>query len=513
MWDGALRSVVFEPQSQALAVSCGSRESRQHDRTFPSFGPSLNALHVLRSLVLSFLLVGLLGLRAPAHERLVRSSPAAGDSLAAAPSELRLIFSSRVQLAFSGLELLDADGRAIPLGALRSPADSATVLVADVMRALAPGRYTVAWRTGGADGHPVRGRYEFVVLGAVPVRSDSASRDSTGASASAGHADHENHAADAADAIAPTGESDTSTDAPLQAAVRWLAFATIVGVVGVAVFQRLVLPAAAVAGSPELVAGADRNARVVGSLLASLLLVAVVARLVAQWAALGGPDADAQIGRVLTTTEWGWGWMLQLSGAAAALASLVAGGRSRLARGLLIAGVVALCVSPALSGHAAATGALAPLTIAADALHVLGAGAWVGTLFVLVVAGIPAALALPAGGRGPAAALLVHRFSPIALVAASLLVASGVASAWVHLGSLDALLGTAYGRTLLVKLALVALVAALGAFHWRRARPALGTEDAARGLRRTAAVELAIAAVVLAVTAVLVATPPPGDGP
>jgi copper transport protein len=140
---------------------------------------------------------------------------------------------------------------------------------------------------------------------------------------------------------------------------------------------------------------------------------------------------------------------------------------------------------------------------------VIGAGAWIGSLLVLVLAGVPAALALSAGERGSAVALLVNRFSPVALGAATVLVASGAVSAWAHLGSVAALLGTPYGRTLVVKLALVALVAALGAFHWRRARPALGTEDGARRLRRSAAAELAIAALVLLVTAILVATPPP----
>jgi copper transport protein len=115
-----------------------------------------------------------------------------------------------------------------------------------------------------------------------------------------------------------------------------------------------------------------------------------------------------------------------------------------------------------------------------------------------------------AGGRVAAAAALVGAFSPWALACAAVAAATGGVSAWLHLGAPAAFWSTAYGRTLLVKLALVAPVAATGAYNWRRLRPALaaGREDVTRLLARTATVELVVAALVLAATAVLVATPP-----
>jgi putative copper export protein len=53
------------------------------------------------------------------------------------------------------------------------------------------------------------------------------------------------------------------------------------------------------------------------------------------------------------------------------------------------------------------------------------------------------------------------------------------------------------------------VVAALGAWNWRRVRPRLGSEDSVAEIRRSSAMELAVAAVVLAVTAVLVNLPAP----
>ena len=106
----------------------------------------------------------------------------------------------------------------------------------------------------------------------------------------------------------------------------------------------------------------------------------------------------------------------------------------------------------------------------------------------------------------------MRAFSPVALVCAGLTAATGVLSAWVHLPALDALWTTRYGWFLLGKLALLSLVAALGAYNWRRVAPALGDATGSVRLRRSARAELAVGGAVLLVTAILVATPTPLDG-
>jgi putative copper export protein len=147
-------------------------------------------------------------------------------------------------------------------------------------------------------------------------------------------------------------------------------------------------------------------------------------------------------------------------------------------------------------------------------LHVLFGGLWIGTLFVLVVAGIAAVLRDgPAGPRrGAIVADMVNGFSPLALVASGLLVLFGVTTAWQHLRVLRALWTTPYGYALLAKLSVVLVVFALGAWNWRRRRPALGSDAGAHAIRRSATAELAAAAVVLACTAVLVSLPSPREG-
>jgi putative copper export protein len=144
-------------------------------------------------------------------------------------------------------------------------------------------------------------------------------------------------------------------------------------------------------------------------------------------------------------------------------------------------------------------------------LHVIGGSLWLGTLFVMATAGLPAALhhQVPSEHRGPAVAWLVRAFSPLALTGASLLALTGIITAVRHVKYWSALWTTPYGYTLDVKLAFVATVAALGWWNWQRAKPRLGDELAARQLHTSARYELIVAGLVLLITGVLVSLPTP----
>jgi putative copper export protein len=151
-------------------------------------------------------------------------------------------------------------------------------------------------------------------------------------------------------------------------------------------------------------------------------------------------------------------------------------------------------------------------------IHVLAAGLWIGTLFVLVTAGLSALLRneTTRERRGVIAADLVNGFSPLALTMGAIVVLFGVITAWRHLHVLSNLWTTPYGITLIVKLVFVVAVFALGAWNWRRQRPMLGSEPAAAAIRRSARAELTVAGVVLVITSLLVSLPaprPPGAAP
>jgi methionine-rich copper-binding protein CopC len=80
-----------------------------------------------------------------------------------APREISLSFNEAVSVALSRLTLLDAAQRAVKLDSLRHAPGDAKTLTAKVLGALRPGRYSVKWQAGGADGHPMRGEYTFTV--------------------------------------------------------------------------------------------------------------------------------------------------------------------------------------------------------------------------------------------------------------------------------------------------------------------------------------------------------------
>jgi putative copper export protein len=146
-----------------------------------------------------------------------------------------------------------------------------------------------------------------------------------------------------------------------------------------------------------------------------------------------------------------------------------------------------------------------------NAVHILAASTWLGTLLVLVLVGIRGLIRSNATGaqRAELVADLVNSFSPLALSASTIVAITGATTAWLHLKRISALWTTSYGIALMVKLVLVLIVVVLGAWNWKRVRPSLGTEGTEHTIRRSATMELSFAALVLLATSVLVTLPSP----
>lgn len=465
------------------------------------------------------------------HGALRRSAPAKGAVLRRVPRELRLTFTEPVERAVARLTLAHADGRLIALGNVIVPADSATQLVAEIQGGLTVGRYTVRWQVAGTDGHPVRGDFTFDVApgadGAVApggsINTDSASR-ATGEPAPVGTApvgaiaEATPHAAMIHHDTTsfPVSEGAFDVGGPAYVAIRWFTYLAVLGLIGAAVFRFAVLRRIArdgEAAADTLIPHAAEASASVGAVSSGLLLVAAALRLVAQTAAMHGLADGLQPAAMLpmiTKTTWGVGWLLLVAAGVIGLVGFLGARRHESWgwRTALVAGGLAT-VALALSGHAVAVPGWQGVTVTADMLHVIGAGGWIGSLGVLLIAGVPAARRLEPTLRDAAVATLVRAFSPVALIAAALVSGTGLIAAWLHVGTVAALWSSEYGRLLLIKLAVVALVAITGAYNWRRVLPKLGEETGTVRVQRSARVEMAIAVVVLIITAILVATSPP----
>jgi methionine-rich copper-binding protein CopC len=98
---------------------------------------------------------------AQAHAHLVKASPAENAAVAA-PSAIHLQFSERLEPKFSGVELMKADGAAVPV-ASQVPAKDTKSIHAVPKAALAPSAYMVMWHIVSADGHKMKGQYNFTV--------------------------------------------------------------------------------------------------------------------------------------------------------------------------------------------------------------------------------------------------------------------------------------------------------------------------------------------------------------
>ncbi|HEY0918783.1 copper resistance D family protein, partial [Devosia sp.] len=155
----------------------------------------------------------------------------------------------------------------------------------------------------------------------------------------------------------------------------------------------------------------------------------------------------------------------------------------------------------AATGHA---GAAEPqwLTRPAVFLHAAGIAFWAGAL---------PALATLLRHRSAEAAAALRRFSLAAPFAVLPLIVAGATLALVQVRAPEALVATAYGRVLMVKLALLVVLFGLAAFNrWRLTRPALAGEGAAtRTLVRVIAVEAVLIVAVLGAVATWRFTPPP----
>jgi putative copper export protein/methionine-rich copper-binding protein CopC len=469
------------------------------------------------SLVAFLALIALPALPSPAfaHAHLQGTKPASGATVSVAPSQLVLTFSESPALAMSALRLFGPDSTPVALGAVTHDAGVRT-LTARITGPLVAGRYTVEWQTAGDDGHVQHGSYQFVIAeGAAGFAPATAMRSDTLRRGSASLPD----VSILDSAVGPTSHTGFDASSPLYVLIRWVQFAALLLVIGAVAFRWLILPRAGAGLSEPAVLALMLGAARAGSWGAWLLAEAAVARLVAQAATLHGAGYmtdRAVIVPMLTSTIWGHAWILQIVAAIIAIVALRMVRRdatSTPAWSIAALAAIALAIVPALSGHAIATRQQAPIAVTADTFHVLGAGAWLGTLAVMLIAGLPIMARESAEGRTGALSRMVNAFSPLALGCAAVVVFTGVIAARYHLGSWGAFTNTTYGKTLLVKLAIVVLLVCVAAYNWRRVRPSLvlGADSDVRRIRSSASAEVILALLIVLVTAVLVALPTPMD--
>lgn len=376
-----------------------------------------------------------------AHTALSGSDPADGTVLDAPPRQVTLTFTESVSFPDDALRVLSpANERVNPRPARHADGKENTARV-ELSDKLPQGTYTVAWRVVSADSHPVSGAFTF----SVGKPSDTA-------------------------VAVTTGSPDDTVVGRLHGLFRYVAYSGLALLVGAAAFILMCWSGAA----------ALRPVR--------RLLVAGWATLAASTVALfllrgpyetAGPLTSAfdlaQLGRTATGRP-GIALLARLVLLLAAAAVMWWRPPVRLAEPyeesqppdldlrvrLIGAGLaLGLAFTWTAAEHASA-GPQVLLAVPVAALHLLAMGVWLGGLITLVIALRPRGTA----GHGiPAPA--VGRFSTLAFTAVAVLVGTGVYQSWRQVGSWQALTTTSYGKTLIVKVAVVVLVLYVASYSRR----------------------------------------------
>lgn len=424
----------------------------------------------LGPVLLAVLLVGAGAAPASAHATLVSSDPAEGEVLPNSPGEVRFTFDEPVSLVADGVQVFDADGEPVP--ATGSARDE--IVVAEIPDELADGTYVVTWRIVSNDGHPVAGSLTFA------IGTPSAT-------------------------VEPPKVGATTAHPAVSAAVgivQGLGYAALLLACGLLFFREWT--------SRGLSFHAEVRRRLgLVVRIAAVLAVAAAALLVPLAGAYQqglGPAGLLQPSSYAVDLVGDPILVLLLHVVGLALAVRLAGVDGPAGTLGLIGGAAALW-SPALVGH---TRAYEPATllVLTDALHLSAGAVWLGGLvgLALVLGSV--------AGRERDAGLLLSRFTTVAAALLGVLVVTGVLLGWRILGSWSLLLETDYGRLLLVKVGIAAVVASVAAWNRFGLVPRLGSLGhdarlrAARLLRRTVAVEVVLLVVLLAVTGFLVQQPP-----
>lgn len=161
---------------------------------------------------------------------------------------------------------------------------------------------------------------------------------------------------------------------------------------------------------------------------------------------------------------------------------------------------VAVLYTVSAASHASAAPERAAVPM--DVAHLVAACAWVGA-----VGGVAF---LPLWGAERRGLLLrtVGRVSTIGLLAVTLLFATGLYAATLHVGEPSSLATSRYGLALVTKVALVVVIVAIAGLNRFRLLPAL-RDGSGEGLRRAMRIEAFLLAGVLAATAVVATSAPP----
>lgn len=438
--------------------------------------------------------VALLPPSAEAHALLVQSDPPVNARLQDPPTFVNGTFSEDLDDRLSSLQVLSGTGDRVDSGETTFGDDPRQMRI-DIPETLPPGFYTVIWETlSSVDGHLIKGSFPFTVL-----------------------------EEDGSDPSGPvfSGDIGYSGGSPRFDNVigKWLSIIGAVAIVGSIAFVVWVVRPATSDTSGEWKQKARDAARRhlfwVAWTAVGVLVIAGIVEVAAQARQLGGFGFVDEV----LSNQWGERWIQRqvvLAAIVIALALarwLASAGRDRLSESALwvaLAGGLGYLLLISLVGHGSAVpGSF--WAVSADFIHLTATAVWVGMLIQLSLF-LVWSRRTPDDQRAVLQAGHLQRFSAFAATSVLLLLATGTVSALAHISHIESIYDTAYGRALLVKLGIMAVlltVAGLNAFFLRQriVDDESKAESIQKRLTTLVRVEAGLAAIVILAAAVLIQYP------
>jgi copper transport protein len=442
-------------------------------------------------------LIAVVALAAPAaasaHAYLTKTFPSPSTILDTPPPIVALTFDEAVEPRFAIISVTDKDAHQVATDSpQRSPSNPDT-LVVNLKPHLPEGWYLVYWRAISVDGHPVQGAFTFAV-GPNP--------------------------GPAPQFVIPH-IATTATD-PVLVVAKWAMFLTVMASIGL-LAMRLAIARPLV----RRVTGASLRPVTIAFAVASTAGLVLIPVFIEESTAVDSLHGFFDVGALLPlwrTTAYGRAFVdMELCFALLVAAAWIAiwvdrPERERRAIAELLAGTgviaaaAAVVLIPGAAGHAAQTSPRG-LAVALDWLHVGSGSLWIGGIAGLVVLFATLAPARRVAGL----AVVVPRFSNVALVSVAVLLGSGIWASVLHLPILSALWTTSYGQAIIVKASLLAVAMGIGAINFAvnrprlvasRSRPEVGP-PAATLLGILTSTEVLVLAGAVAAAAVLTSLAPP----
>ncbi len=440
-----------------------------------------------------------------AHANQLHSAPTPSQQLEDAPDRVIIWFTEPIESMFSHISVRSTTGAEMTVGeTVFDPTEPQSMWIQ--LQELENGTYTVSWRNlSSIDGHKVSGSFLFSV--GEPI----------GASAEA------------------NSFEQPFIQAPTDPFIRWAIYLGIAIFAGGLLFEYLV--------ASHTLWSEDNGLRVsltalrashIFTLTALLSIATVITAQLAQLIQQVAVIYDAPWS-ALTVTEylprvigsaWGSNWAWRMLIALTALATLLAAHRSRASIAearvdandtapadeeqsylltdnfwgmVALSSAVAYLVLISLVSHSAAVpNDVRPIAIISDVMHIAAAATWFGGLVYLMTT---ASVSIRGASSSPDAMWLIAdsatRFTPIAIIAAAALVASGIVSSLMQV-TVPAAISTPHGAALVVKLLLLLPLIAIAGYNMlsltRRLR---FHRESINTLRKTVIAECMIAALAL----------------